>query len=462
MRRTLIAGVAVVVALAACTSGDDEASDTETTATTGTTGTTDGGAEAIDDPRAPGVSDDELLVGVTYVDFTNIRDITGFDHGDYEAAYQAVFDEINENGGVHGRQLVPVFAPVDPLGSEGAAVACTELTQDQQVFVVMGFFLSTESITCYLETNGTAIIGGNMTNELLGRATAPWYTTDPSEDLTATAVEQLAGSGQLDGTVAVVGVAGDEALYEGSVAPALDAAGIAPVEVAYIDISSGDTAAAQAEAQTVAERFSADGADQVLLIGTAAGVPFNTGLVRTDYRPQLIFTDLNAALTYSTGETNDLSLLDGALSAGPFDPANEFLGMGGATEACVETQTAAGLELVELDELPAGACAAALQLAAGLPEHEAARGHPRGGRPGAELRHLRHRRQLARRPRAGRLAGSVALRGAAVGRRRPGRLRLRRGTPRQRASSARTRDARDQSCEGAGGAPGTSKASSSG
>jgi hypothetical protein len=59
---------------------------------------------------APGVSKDEIKLGVTYVDLEAIRDVTDINHGDYETTYKAVIDDLNKKGGVNGRKIVPVFA----------------------------------------------------------------------------------------------------------------------------------------------------------------------------------------------------------------------------------------------------------------------------------------------------------------------------------------------------------------
>ena len=90
-------------------------------------------------------------------------------HGDYEAAYQALFDDINASGGIHGRTLEPVFAPINPVGTDGADAACVELTEDEDVFVVTGFFLD-DTVLCPLETHETAVVGGVQTPERLERA----------------------------------------------------------------------------------------------------------------------------------------------------------------------------------------------------------------------------------------------------------------------------------------------------
>jgi len=72
-----------------------------------------------------------------------------------------------------------------------------QLTEDEEVFVVVGFFLG-DAALCYLEGHQQAIIGGSQTEDFLARAQAPWYTTDFGSDFEADAVAKLAESGALD------------------------------------------------------------------------------------------------------------------------------------------------------------------------------------------------------------------------------------------------------------------------
>src|SRR5215217_7266853 len=66
------------------------------------------------DGPAPGVTDDVIRVGVTYVDADAVRQFVDLDQGDFEASYRAVIDDVNAAGGIHGRAIEPVFVPVNP------------------------------------------------------------------------------------------------------------------------------------------------------------------------------------------------------------------------------------------------------------------------------------------------------------------------------------------------------------
>ena len=139
-------------------------------------------------------------------------------HGDYEAAYTAVIDDINADGGINGRTLEAVFAPVDPSSPTSTDETCTRLTQDEQVFVALGLFFG-EAIMCFVNVNETAVIGGEMTDDRLAQARAPWFAYDVSSDTQVDAVQTLIDNGDLSGSVAVVLNDTDQATYEGRIAP---------------------------------------------------------------------------------------------------------------------------------------------------------------------------------------------------------------------------------------------------
>src|SRR3954470_14893203 len=74
----------------------------------------------------PGISKDEIKVGITFPDLEAIRDVTTTNHGNYTKSYQAVIDDLNKHGGINGRKVVPLIAPINPLGTAPAeeASAC--------------------------------------------------------------------------------------------------------------------------------------------------------------------------------------------------------------------------------------------------------------------------------------------------------------------------------------------------
>lgn len=370
---------AMALAMAACSSGDGssdttapqgtaapeasapdtapeptgtEAPDTTDEAPTGTEATTDTEPESdvIDQSLtgdAPGVTDDTVKIGVTYVDSEALRAVgLNFDLGDHAAVYQALADDINASGGINGRELELVFAPIDPTNAAAAEAACLKLTEDDDVFLLTGFFLN-DATMCPLEVHGTAVVGGGMTQVLVDRARAPWVTWTADADRAGVVTTQFAERGALDGSVAVYMAAADTNEYDLYVEPVLDELGVEPVEVGVMDAPTDDINAVQNSVKLLAERFKSSGADTVLLVGIGAANYPQFAVDDTSYRPTLLFTDGQAARSFATSDaTTDTSILVGSLSGNNYGPDQAVFDEPTFQE-CVAILSAAGVETPE-------------------------------------------------------------------------------------------------------------------
>ncbi|MDH3706063.1 MAG: ABC transporter substrate-binding protein [Acidimicrobiia bacterium] len=291
---------------------------------------------------------DSIRVGVSYVDLEAVYDIVGLDHGDYQLSFQVVIDRINDQGGINGRRVEAVYESIDPIGTDPATEACIRLTEDEEVFAVMGQFLD-ETPLCYVETHDTALVGGDITSELFGRATAPWFTSNASPDrLNADILQAFIEAGELDGaTVGVVANAIDEGLVESVVLPTLSAGGVEVVEVAYIEDTGGDESASDAQVAVITERFDSRGVDTAVVID-AASVAFLGGLEDLTYRPRIVATNLGNIRVYIRDDAGrDLSVLAGAVAG---SQAEQLIWWDDpAIQDCIDLIEAADPELEILD-----------------------------------------------------------------------------------------------------------------
>ena len=100
--------------------------------------------------------------------------------GDNQGQYQEAIDAVNEAGGVLGRQIDPVFVFVDPLSQTGYEEACVQLTQDEQVFAVIGFTRPADAALCYADTGDTPFVGylSDITGDVFARAELPMITSN--------------------------------------------------------------------------------------------------------------------------------------------------------------------------------------------------------------------------------------------------------------------------------------------
>lgn len=313
MQRSSIASIAAGLLLLGCTSGES----TETTTTSPPT-TSQGVTEEAPTGPSPGVSGDAIKVGIPVVDVAAISQIIDVDPGDYQEVYTALFDDINAGGGIHGRSLEPIFAMVTPVGTGSAEEACVRLTEDEDVFVAMGFFLG-DTVMCYVETHETAVVGGTMSAERLERARAPWYAIG-SADLSADVIEAMAEAGELDGTLAVYAGPEDADRLDSEILPLLEELGVEPVATGVMDAPQDDPAAVRTTTGVAAERFRSADVDTVLLVGTSAQA-WGITMVDQPYRPKLLFTSAPSIGAFTDDEAGyDTSLLEGSALGSTYGP----------------------------------------------------------------------------------------------------------------------------------------------
>jgi hypothetical protein len=283
-----------------------------------------GGPAGAAQASGQGVTAGTIAVGVTYADVAAIRNIINVDPGNYQVAYSALFNQINAQGGLNGRKIVPSFAPVDPLGTAGAATACTQLTEDDKVFAVLGFFQQPDT-ACYLQTHSVPIIGASLSSAQAAHATAPWFNNLISDsDLVPKEMTVFKHEGVFSGKkVAVVGTNIDQPEIN-LVLPALRAEGVHVVQTAVNSVPDTDTAAQVQEYGTIAQRFQSAGANVVVAVGNSGnGFPSGLQSNQSTYRPRIVatdYTDLDAYVSNKAGYTQ--SILKGAITAGGIPPAS--------------------------------------------------------------------------------------------------------------------------------------------
>jgi hypothetical protein len=322
--------------VSACTAGDKSSSDTsDTTAARSATTTATG--------PAPGVTADTIKIGVTYPDAKSLEAVgLNYNLGDFEATYAALAKHINEQGGIDGRKVELVFAPIDPTSPAPADQACLKLTEDEKVFLVTGFFLA-DAVLCPVETHKTAVAGGEVSPDRLNRAAAPWVTSLVDGDLAERVVKTFHERGMLDGKVAVFAATADKPEFD-QVNATLDKLGVEPVDTGVMDAPANDTVASQAATQTIAERFKAKGADTILIVG-ASGANWPVAMASdTSYRPKLLFVDSPGLLAFATSKaTTDTSVLKGSYAGGLYGPDQARYDEANM-QKCVSTLKAAGVD----------------------------------------------------------------------------------------------------------------------
>ena len=272
---------------------------------------------------AQGVTPTTIKVGITYPDVAALKGIINVDPGNYQVAYTTLINQLNAKGGINGRKIVPVFAAVNPVGTAGAATACTKLTEDDKVFAVMGFFQQVDT-ACYVQTHDVPLIGASLTAAQTAAAQAPWFNfAISSNDLIPKEMAIFKQEGAFGGKkVGVVSTSADS-VETSLVLPALRQLHADVVQNAVNSVPDTDTAAQVAEYGTIAQKFQSSGVNLVVAVGNSGnGWPSSLQQNQSSYSPRFIatdYTDLNAYTANKAGHSN--TILKDVLTAGPQPPA---------------------------------------------------------------------------------------------------------------------------------------------
>jgi ABC-type branched-subunit amino acid transport system substrate-binding protein len=273
-------------------------------------------------PAGQGVTATSIKVGITYPDVAALKGIIDVNPGNYQVAYTTLINQINAHGGINGRKIVPVFAPVDPLGTAGAATACTQLTEDDNVFAVMGFFQAAD-VACYVQTHSVPIIGASLTAAQSAQAKAPWFNNIISDsDLVPREMAIFQHEGAFTGKkIGVVGTSPDQAEMN-LVLSALHKMKVNVVQTATNGVPDTDVAAFNQEYGVIALKFQSAGVNTVVTVGNsgnswAEALQMN----QSTYHPRIIasdYIDLDAYVSNKLGYQEPI--IKDALTAGGYPP----------------------------------------------------------------------------------------------------------------------------------------------
>jgi len=261
----------------ACTSTD-----------TGAPGSGGSGVVAGAQDASPGVTADSIKIGYIVIDLGTLSEQLGFKQANYGGKdgqvkqIQSVVNAVNANGGVGGRQIVPVIKVYDGTqdSPETAEAFCNAFTQDEQVFaVVMDGQFQNNARPCYFARK-TIMIDQTLLAQDQAEfdkfAPYLWSPTFPEYgSFLKTQLQALQTQGWFQGTqgVSVVGVDNDIARRQiaQTVQPFLVSQGITKTQTFFVDSSNPGSLGA-GTASALAGTANA-GLDRVIVVGGARILP---------------------------------------------------------------------------------------------------------------------------------------------------------------------------------------------
>jgi len=330
MRFRLVAGIACLLLVSACSSTAEEGGDTAAPTTSEGSATSE---SDISTPSLPVAGVDGETVKVGFIVAKNQAEAqaklgtTGITFVDHQEVVSTLIDDINGRGGLGGKELVPVLYVSDLLTdtdpAANARAICATFTEDNEVYAVVSINDPGPEVLSCLNSAGVPLIAsGGATFAFADQSVYdanPLYFNPSGINLDRAAkalVEGLdtAGFFTPEAKVGVVRLTSPEfdAATTNSLEPALTAAGITPVEtVALAAIKSNDDIGRfSTEAAAAVLNMKEAGVTHLVFFESGGAAPFFflSNAASQDFTPLLGFSSLSGGQTLlaniKTGGTN--------------------------------------------------------------------------------------------------------------------------------------------------------------
>lgn len=328
----LAIGLLALALTAGCTVTKVEGEDADA-AREGTTAPEAAADAGFPDAVTQGLTDDTITIGAALIDVASLQaQGVEIDAVDPQALLDAWIATANDAGGLGGRQVEMVFEPYLPVSDTEAETVCTALTEDQEVFAVIGQ-LSGDTSLCITETHALPYVGlYGLSPERQSRSKGPFFAVEMADDRQrAASIAAMAEAGELEGNVGLYYQAKDQAIVDDVVKPALEEAGVQPVvETTLDDIGGGatggaDEAAVDQAIDTIVERHRSADVDVFLNVSNFAD-PMG-GFQRKGWTPERILVTTQQALSEDVITETDIdpAILAQTLVVAPYVPSKDEL-----------------------------------------------------------------------------------------------------------------------------------------
>jgi hypothetical protein len=275
-----------------------------------------GGADlASADGPARGVTPTSITIGIPYIDLATVDKLYGLhlNQGSYPDAYNALIDDLNSHGGINGRKVIAKYAPINPAVPTSGATSCTQLVQDDHVFVALSPYFG----ICYLEAH-VPTINGTVAATVSGQAAPNFTLQAPASVYDPYQLALLTRMGVFRGKkVGVWGGPTDSAEVK-IVDAALAKDHVHVVQTAFDSAPATDSVGQAQQDALIAQRFQNAGIDEVVAVGQgSAGWPLDQQANQSTYNPPWIATNYNALYGFAIGSSANPVYLKNVLATTP-------------------------------------------------------------------------------------------------------------------------------------------------
>ena len=282
-----------------------------------------GGAGTGGGALGPGITSKVIYVGGVYLKNGGQGNAAvgaaGLDPGDYRKPYNAVIEQVNKEGGIAGRKLVPVYAEIDVTSSQTidqqAQSACARWTQDNKVFAIIAGIQGNVVQECTEKAHAVNIIAGAGSSLPDDFRRYPHYVEISGMNIVrmgSITVNGLAAQNYFDKGAKLGVISWDASNYRQSVEkgyiPALRSKGVTlatPPVYAHVPASFSDLGGMNSDVNSAVLKFADLGITHVMIIDGSAGVcagaclgyQFTNQAESQQFRPRYGFNDNNYADT---------------------------------------------------------------------------------------------------------------------------------------------------------------------
>lgn len=140
-----------------------------------------------------GVTAKSIKIGFIVENYPRDNSVPFFFREDAQEAVEALVGKINDEGGLVGRQIEPVFTDITPgFDPKPAREACLTLTKQDHVFAVIGGYATPAGDECFINENHTPLIDMAALSEAANEA-FKGYHMSPSPNYTRVAKDWVYG-----------------------------------------------------------------------------------------------------------------------------------------------------------------------------------------------------------------------------------------------------------------------------
>lgn len=281
----------------------------------------------------PGVTANSIRVGIPYVDVAAVKAVgVNISWGSVPDAFNAVIDQMNAQGGINGRKIVPYLVAVNPTGTAPAATACTQLTEDDNIFVAVAPL----DATCYLQHDVPVVAsiyasGNSPTSAQDFTAVPPATAYDPLQ----LSVYDKQGVFKHKKVAVFGGDPSDQSVVT-SVESDLAKLHVPVVTTAVDSAPQGDLAAENSQITDIAQKFQSDGVNEVVAVGDGSAIwPEGLSSIQSNYNPPWV-AENEGDFTGAVGGKYSSTYLSNVVTSTALTPPTEIWDNAG-TQQCVRT-----------------------------------------------------------------------------------------------------------------------------